>query len=520
MLIYLSVLFLIVTPLIILVIRVARPGFSYHWLLALAGAVIAWPMLLLTGQDLPQSLQLVTWVPEAVFPSSPFLLVDKFSWPFAAGATTLLLGAILTDVARPAEVDWSIWAGELALAGLGLFAILAGNLLTLLLAWTAIDLLSLVILLGEARVPEVARLAVIQFAGRLIGSFFLLAAVIGAADPEGGLSFTPATPFALVLFLAATGLRLGLFLPIFPDRQAPLARRSLDVMIQLLPAASVLVLLARSASGLAIGGEIAPFSSGVLLLVGFVGMLAAVAWSLSMDEYEGRYLWVLGAASLALAASLRGMPEASLGWGLAAFFSAGLFLLATLRNRQISWFLLLGVAGFSALPLTPAWGGARLFMAPFIPALALFWLAHVLLLLGYARHTLRLSGSFSGLERWVVLVYPLGLGLVLLVFYWTGWRANPGPNGLPLVYWLEGPIALLAAVLGFYWIHRNERQWAQYRSNLERGFSQGWLTSGTRFGYQMLDRLVGFLTLVLEGEGGILWVLLWTLLLALLLIRP
>ena len=44
---------------------------------------------------------------------------------------TLLLGALLTDVARPAEVNWSVLAGELSLAGWGLFAILAGNLLTL-----------------------------------------------------------------------------------------------------------------------------------------------------------------------------------------------------------------------------------------------------------------------------------------------------------------------------------------------------------------------------------------------------
>jgi hypothetical protein len=227
----------------------------------------------------------------------------------------------------------------------------------------------------------------------------------------------------------------------------------------------------------------------------------------------------MGAASLALAASLRGMAEASLGWGLATFFSAGLLLLATLRNRQISWFLLIGMAGFSALPLTPAWSGAGLFTAPFTPALVLFWLAHVLLLLGYARHTLRLSGSFSGLERWVILVYPLGLGLLALVSYWIGFQARPQPNGLPLAYWLEGPFALLAAGLGLFWVGRNKQLWSKSRSILERVFSPGWLSSGARFSYQMLDRLVGFLTLVLEGEGGILWVLLWTLLVVLLLAR-
>jgi hypothetical protein len=520
MLIYLSILFLLITPLVILIIRVVRPGFVYHWLLAVAGAGIAWSLVLLAGLRLPQTLRLVAWQPEVFFPSSPALLVDQFSWPFAAGVATLLLGVILTDVARPVEVDWSIWAAELALAGWGLFAILAGNPLTLLLAWTAVDLLSLIILLGEAKAAGASREFVIQFSIRLAGSFLLIAAVFSAAGAGSSVSFSVNSPLSLLLFLAAGGLRLGVFPLHYPIRQGPVIRRGLDILAQLIPAASVLVLLTRIASLIGTTRVTAPYPSLVLFVLGLAGLLAAVAWYLSTDEYEGRQLWVLGAASLALAASLRGLPQASLAWGLATFFAGGLLLLATFRNKQVSWFFLIGLIGLSALPLTPTWSGAGLFTAPFSPPLVLFWFAHIFLLLGFARHALHLSGSIAGLERWVILVYPVGLGLLMLVYYWIGWRIKPETAGLPLVYWLEGPLSLVLAGLALFWMGRNEQVWTRSRLIIEPVFSSRWLYLLVLFFYQLLDRLVGFVTLVLEGEGGILWVLLWTLLVVLLLIRP
>ncbi|HLE15572.1 MAG TPA: hypothetical protein VI776_12555 [Anaerolineales bacterium] len=517
--IYLSILFLILTPVIMLIVRLVRPGFVYHWLLAVGGAGIAWLMVLLAGLQFPRTLELVAWKPEILFTSSPFLIVDRFSWPFAAGIATLLLAVILTDVARPAEVDWSSWAGELSLAGLGLFAILAGNPLTLVLAWTAIDLLELTILLGEVKEAGATREVVIRFSIRLVGSFLLIAAGLSSEDTGAGLSFSVTSPRAILLFLAAGGLRLGVFPLHFPFRQRQGIRLGLDILTLLIPAASTLVLLTRSASAMEISGLTAQFSSLLMFMVGCAAVLAATAWCVGVDAFEGRQVWVLATASLALAATLRAQPEASLAWGLAVIFAGGLLLLATVRNRWISWFMMVGVAGFSALPLTPTWGGADLFTAPFSPLLLLYWIAHILLLMGYARHALRLSGSFAGLERWVILIYPLGLGLLALVYFLVGWRIRPQTGGLPLALWLEGLLALIVAGLALYWTRRHDRLLHKARAIVEPIFSLDWLYLLVGFFYQLLDRIVGFITLILEGEGGILWVLLWTVLVLLLLAR-
>jgi hypothetical protein len=58
MFVFISITLLVVTALIMLVLRVMRPGFGYHWLIAVSGAFVAWITLLLAGADLPTSSQL------------------------------------------------------------------------------------------------------------------------------------------------------------------------------------------------------------------------------------------------------------------------------------------------------------------------------------------------------------------------------------------------------------------------------------------------------------------------------
>ena len=73
--------------------------------------------------------------------------------------------------------------------------------------------------------------------------------------------------------------------------------------------------------------------------------------------------------------------------------------------------------------------------------------------------------------------------------------------------------------LPLYWTRRNDRLLHKARAIVEPIFSLDWLYLLVRFFYRLLDRIVRFITLILEGEGGILWVLLWTVLVLLLLAR-
>src|SRR3989304_5535461 len=226
MFIYLSILLLLLSPLAMLILRLARPNFVYHWLIAVAGALVAWPMLIVAGLRLPQTLTLVTWQIGTVFSSAVNLSLDQFSWPYALGLTSLVLAVILTDVARAAEADWANWAGSLFLTALGLLAVMAGNPLTLLLAWTAIDLFELFVLLGVVFPSVVRERIVIAFSARVLGSVLLIAAGMVAWSDNETLTYAISSPSAILLMILAAGGWLGGVPVTLPPLPPPLPART------------------------------------------------------------------------------------------------------------------------------------------------------------------------------------------------------------------------------------------------------------------------------------------------------
>lgn len=115
------------------------------------------------------------------------LTADRISWPYAVVLITLVLALMLTEVARATESMWSSWAAGLLLGGLGIFAVFAGNPLTLLLAWTAIDLVELLILLRQGIPKNMRERVVVAFSVRILGSGLLMAVVLAtsSADSNG-----------------------------------------------------------------------------------------------------------------------------------------------------------------------------------------------------------------------------------------------------------------------------------------------------------------------------------------------
>ena len=222
------ILLLVFTSLVMLVIRLARPGFAYLWLVAALGALLAWAMVLFTRTHIPQNLPLMTWLPAAFFPASPALLVDPVSWSYALALATLALAVILTDVLRAADADWVPWAGSLVVTALGLLAVLSGNLLTLLLAWTAIDLAELVILLVLVPQSSTREQIILAFGARLAGTVLVIGAGLVAISTGSALTFSTIPPQVVVYLLLAAGLRLG----VLPMHTSFLAGRKLDLASQ------------------------------------------------------------------------------------------------------------------------------------------------------------------------------------------------------------------------------------------------------------------------------------------------
>lgn len=518
---------LLLAALILIVVRLARPRFAYFWLVAAFGSAAAWPLVLLARLRLPATLPLMTWRPVELFPSSPALLVDPVSWPYALALATLCLAVILTDVARAAEADWSAWAGCMALTALGLVAVLAGNPLTLALAWAAIDLVELVILLAQILQSEVRERIVVAFSIRVIGLMLLVWASVAARSTGAELTFANIPVQVSAYLLLAGGLRLGvlpLHLPFL--REMPL-RRGLGTLVRLTPAASSLMLLGRTASA----GAPEPLAGLLLGLAALAALYGAAAWATAENELEGRQYWILGMGALSFGAAVRAQPAASVAWGLALLLCGGLLFLLSARHRYLLALAGLGLLGFSALPYTPAWQGVRLYASPAGLAAVIFLLAQALLLAGYLSHVLRVEQPLSGVERWVWVIYPLGLALNPLALFVVAWWSPLGlaralgvarsfgeTQELPSLSasWPSFAALILVGVL-IVWDRIGPRPPALVGKILGRLFSFGWLYRFLWWVYHSIRRAVAFVNLILEGEGGILWtLLLLTLLLSLL----
>lgn len=504
MLILFAILILLITSVGMLVGQVMKLRFALQWLIAAIGTLGSWSLVVVTGLELPQTIPLITWQPENLFRTSPILLADQISWPYALVLVTLVLAAILTETVNAPTVDVKSWISILIFTAFGLLAVLAGNPLTLLLAWMAIDLLELLILLSQLNQSSLRERVVFAFSARAFSSILVIMAAVLSANGGQTLTFTNISNEANVALLLAAGLRLGvlpLHIPLL--KHLPL-ERGLGTVSRSLPAAAGLILLAR----ITITQEPDYL---LLIILGFAALAAiysGITWLLAKDEIDGRPAWIVGIASLSLAAAVQGQTMASLSWGLSGLLGGGLLFLFSIRTRFLIWIPLVGLMGISALPYTPNWNGAQLYAGTFHVLLIPFLVANALLLVGFARHSLRPGIKLEGVERWIWFIYPLGLMFLLGTLFSLGLSMSPPPESVQLQGWLAGVVVLVLAGLIFLWGNRWKDippDWAKVINSI---LSLQWLYQVIWAGYRYLSRILGIFTKLLEGEGGVLWAIL------------
>jgi hypothetical protein len=501
MLVLLPVIIMLLTAVILLILRQVRPKFSYPWLLAAGGAVLALISVFLWKIQFPRSFSLPPWQLGMIHFYGPAWLADGISFPYALGLAALATAVIWTSVVRD-ENEPMAWAGTLVLAGFGILAVAAENPLTLLLTWSAIDLFELITMLRSTDGISQTENIIFAFSVRLVGTGVLLWANLVSVAAGTSLNFSSTTQNAGVLLLIAAGLRLGVLPLHLPYRQENVVRRGFSTALRLVSAASSLALLARIPTT-ALKSPLTPY---LLIFSAITALFAGWNWFRSYDEILGRPFWILGFASLAVAEALRGNPVGSTGWGVALILCGGVLFLFSARRRSVLWLPFLGFWAFSALPFSLtslAWHAGNsiswVFIIPFLPA-------QVLLIAGFFHHATQPGDtSLESQRKWSKVIYPVGLlflmAMALLLGFW-GW-VGASTVGL---WWLALPVDLLAA--GVILLSRNR----PIRLPMNRASNQ-------RVRFLSLERVVRFLNVLytflrrnadamtssLEGEGGVLW---------------
>ena len=179
-----------------------------------------------------------------LFSFSPTWLADGTSWPYALSLGALATVVIWTSIVR-AENDPAAWAGTLLLTCIGILAVTAENPLTLILAWSAIDLTELFAMLRSTEGEERSRGVVIAFAARVAGTGLVIWGNLVSLATGNPMNFSATPESAGIYLLMAAGLRLGVFPLHLPYRKENVLRRGFGTSLRLVSAAASLSLLAR-----------------------------------------------------------------------------------------------------------------------------------------------------------------------------------------------------------------------------------------------------------------------------------
>lgn len=503
MLILISCLLLFVTALTLIVLRAVQPNVRYTWLVAVGGAILALASVVIWQVQIPFDLVLPAWQPVTLFTSPILFRGDGISWPFTLSIAALTLSMLLTVVARPVFSNSIAWVGTLALGGLGILAVTADNPLTLLLVWAVLDITELLTQLGSVNGSANNEKVVTSFSIHALGIGLLLwAYIIGIANGNA-FDFQSMPAVSSLYLVSAAGLRLGVF-PFHPTYSSEsMLRHGFGTSLRLISAASSLILLGRIPAG----GLHSLASMFLLILATLAAIYGGWMWLRAPDELNGRPYWIISLASLSVTASLSGNPLGVVAWGCALILVGGALFLTSVQLAWLNRIMLLGVLSLSSLPFSltaSAWLGSLGFFLPFVV------IAQALLMAGFIRHALRPTGrdSLDSQPGWTRAVYPSGI-IMLIVFQFllglTGWD-----GALQVGAWLQAIIASLLT-LGLVWATPRFRilnpirtHWVTSTTSRLNGIYQGlWPL------YRTLGNIAQAITGMLEGEGGIMWTLLF-----------
>ena len=525
MLIFIPILFLILGAISIFIIIRASNRIGLTWIIAAGSSFAAWLSMMILRLYLPSTVSMIKWMPEVLFRESPFLMIDYNSWPYAAILVTILLAYIFTDSARSkASINPLNWSGSMVVIAIGLIALLAGNPLTMVLAWAIVDIVEFIYLLSVQTDTRQNRRIVLIYAFRMLSLIMLIWAVMVGWQELGPFDVENIPSRAGVYFLIAAALRLGV-LPFNLQINENGDRASNPVsIIRYVPIAASLSLITRMPAEFML---IRPtWMIAVQIIISLSALVSGILWVTKANTAEGLSYWNIALTSLAILCAVNGQAPASRAWGIALLASGSLRALFNPPIKRLRFLLAFGLVGLVALPFTPAGSGWQGLVGNGL----FFWsvvgiMTHAFLVLGYLRFIKSTEGSSIGLESWSKISYPIGLIFIIQTQIGLGLVGWPG--SFTSDYWWVGGISL--GFTGFLiladWILRRLRRKApltarmntsqrldrlSQRLNVAGSFE--WAIKPLNLLYQVLGQLTRGLAGFLEGEAGIIWALIFVIL--------
>ena len=505
-------------------------SFRVTGVIALATALFTVVVTLLLGFRRPAAVALSRWQTESYFGDSLQLTVDGGSWLLAMA---LLLGLAAAGLAglssRNEQCGRNLSVGLLVVAA-ALMAVFADNLMTLAIAWTALDLLVYfweVFALGDNRGAGELSINLLAVALVMVAALVCVEAGVPAVTRGGKL------PTQGVLFLVlAVILRLGLYpVHVVSRRVVNVSQIEIEGVTRLAKLSVAVALLGALASQ----PVVLPLRGWLTVAALASGLIGGWKWYSANVPREQLGYMVMGQASVIMLTFLWGGEWASAGviaQGISVLL-AGLVL--SLYRGGIdsvsSWTHnpLLAALVLGGMPLTVGFVGVlalftgMLQAGIWVLALPVVVVIEALLMAGgfrlafspgpgpptqapFANAGYKLGLTIPAAAGVIAGLAPDKFGALAGVAGFPGWSGMLTPGGFTTM----GSALLAGSIAAGLWLFREQlraREASIPRLALISTLDLRWLHDAVWILYCGLARAMRAAALVLEGQGGVLWAL-------------
>jgi hypothetical protein len=489
------------------------------WLVAASSTLVIWASLILFRIFMPSGIFLQKWIPGGISTDVIKLQLSTGSWVFAFLLVSLLCAIIFTETIRLGEDNLLIsWTGSMIITAVGLLAIQSQTFLAVVITWTLIDIVEIGILVRLLSQEKVQNAALVEFSLRVVGSLLIIAAMALTRSGDLTIESSALTGPAFLLVTLGAFLRLGV-LPLHLSFTSSLPiKRGLGTLLRFISPLTVFTFLIQ------IG---APQQFSIVYKVIFLLSLVttiygAVMLFLSKGSITGRPYWMLFTSGLLLILFLRGETESIIALGIIMIVGGGLVFLNSSEFRyKILFFsaLFVSLAGFPYSPTMPLWQG--LLGSPLEGINFLIILATVTLFAGIYRNLHNVDNAPLVSEKWMRFFYGIGLG-ILFISPWITlvWRFSI----VRLVSYWWAPVCCLVFITLIFIFNKLKLGSIVFVNLTIRRISSIAKTIGNLIGevfrfewlaeilsaiYSIVLRVVQMLITALEGDGCLLWSLLF-----------
>ncbi len=500
------------------------------WLFTAGAVLLVWVLYIISRIKLPEGLKIFNWSPLGIGSDPLLFSLSKQTWIFAFLLVSLLVGVIFTDTVRLGRGDYlTTWTGSMVLTAVGLLSVYSQTLLAVIITWTIIDIVEFVILVRVIQHPRVHQAAVLEFITRILGTSMIIAALV-FSDFHGVISENiQFSKEVYILILLGSTLRLGV-LPLHVPLTANLPlRRSLGTILRFVAPLTVFSFLVQIQPQLHL--QITKFDRFLFPIALITALYGAVKWATAQNELTGRSFWMLAFSGLVLMAVLEGKTESIIAYSLIMIICGGFVFF---HSYSIKWSVVMGVIcsisllGIPYTPAAPLWLVLRQSNG-FVNILLVITLS--LLFVGFAKFVVRKRESNSQVELWMVLFYTIGLFLLILVPWLTLiWRFSEIKEAqvwavpvMCLVFiWLSfvaTRFKIGQKLLSLPAITKIKPIYERVGKLMGRFFEFEWFVGFLRGFLGFLSYPLHFFSRILEGDGGLLWSLLFLALISSVIIK-